>query len=176
MISARCKLIIQLEVESLGLTCDSIEFGKVTIPGTISAEQFQRLSQVLLCSGLQIMEDKKSILIEKIKQVIQVMLQGTGANTKVNFSQYLSQTIGLNYTHLSNVFSESEGITIERFIILRRIQQVKELLRYNELSLKEISWKLNYSSVAHLSSQFKHITGQTPSQFKSTERLSHVLA
>jgi AraC-like DNA-binding protein len=176
MISARCKLIIQLEVEHLGLTCESIEFGKVTIPGVISQAQFHQLSQSLLCAGLQVMEDKRSILIEKIKQVIQVMIQGSGPNIKINFSQYLSQTLGLNYTHLSNVFSESEGITIERFIILRRIQQVKELLSYNELSLKEISWKLNYSSVAHLSSQFKHITGQTPSQFKSIERLSHVLA
>jgi AraC-like DNA-binding protein len=174
MISARCKLIIQLEVEQLGLTCTSIEFGKVTISGNISSEQFKQLSENLQRSGLQVMEDKRSILIEKIKQVILVMLHGTGPTIKINFSQYLSQTIGLNYTHLSNVFSEVEGITIERFIILRKIQQVKELLRYDELSLKEISWKLNYSSVAHLSSQFKHITGQTPSQFKSIERLSHV--
>jgi AraC-like DNA-binding protein len=176
MISARCKLIIQLEAESLGLTCESIDFGKVTLSGNISSDQLQQLSKSLLRSGLQVMEDKRSILIEKIKQVILAMLHGAGPIIKINFSRYLSQTIGLNYTHLSNVFSESEGITIERFIILRKIQRVKELIRYNELSLKEISWKLNYSSVAHLSSQFKHITGQTPSQFKSNERLSHFLA
>jgi AraC-like DNA-binding protein len=175
MIAARCKLIIQLEVEHLGLTCDSIEFGKVVISGEVSSQKIQQLSRSLLRSGLQVMEDKRSVLIEKIKQVIMEMVHGEVVDRKVNFSSHLSQKLDLNYTYLANVFSEDEGITIERFLILQKIQKVKELIRYDELSLTEISWKLRYSSVAHLSTQFKNITGQTPSQFKTLERLSHVL-
>jgi AraC-like DNA-binding protein len=176
MVGARCKLIVQLEIENLGLTCKTIEYGKIIISGTITITDYHQLKANLLRSGLEVMDDKRSILIERIKRVIIKMVHGSGMVLKVNFSSHLAQQLGLNYTYLANVFSEVEGITIERFIILHKIQKVKELIRYDELSLTEISWKLHYSSVAHLSTQFKNITGETPSQFKHTERLSRLLA
>jgi AraC-like DNA-binding protein len=176
MVGARCKQIVQLEIENLGRTCKAIEYGKITVSGTITITDLQRLSANLHRHGLELMDDKRSILIDKIKHVVIKMVHGSGPGIKVNFSSHLTLQLGLNYTYLANVFSEVEGITIERFIILHKIQKVKELIRYDELSLTEISWKLHYSSVAHLSAQFKNITGETPSQFKHTERLSQLQA
>jgi AraC-like DNA-binding protein len=172
MIGARCKLIVQLEAEYLGMSCTSVDYGKVMVSGMISSEVLQQFDRNLQRSGLQVMPDKRSLLIERIKQVIFSMVHGSGQELKINFSSHLSETLALNYTYLANIFSEAEGITIERFLILQKIQKVKELMRYGELSLTEISWKLGYSSVAHLSTQFKSMTGETPSKFKSAERLS----
>ena len=113
------------------------------------------------------MDDKKSVLIEKIKDVVIEMVHYEDELPKVNFSDYLAEKLGYNYTYLANLFSETEGTTIEHFIIIHKIERVKELIIYDELNLTEIAWKLHYSSVAHLSNQFKKITGLTPSFFKS---------
>lgn len=120
----------------------------------------------MLKSGLEILETKKSILIEKIKHVIIDMIHHSEAFNNVNYSDYLSEKLGYNYTYLANTFSEVKGITIQQFIIIHKIERVKELILYDELNLSEISYKLNYSSPAHLSNQFKKVTGLTPSYFK----------
>jgi AraC-like DNA-binding protein len=134
--------------------------------GIISAEKINEIKIALLQYGLDLMDDKKSILIEKIKNVIIEMIHNTDNPLKTNFSDHLSTKLNFDYTYLSNMFSEIEGATIEHFIIGYKIQRVKELIGHNDLNLTEISWKLHYSSVAHLSTQFKKVTGITPSKFK----------
>lgn len=167
MVSNRCKMIVRLELEKLELHCTLVELGKAETMGLISPLKIEKFRAALLPYGLSLLGDRKSILIEKIKNVIVEMVHYTEAQLKTNFSDYLSKKLNLDYTYLANIFSESQGITIERFIILHKIQRVKELISYNELNLTEISWKLHYSSVAHLSSQFKKVTGLTPSSFKN---------
>ena len=129
-------------------------------------EQRQLLKAALLNSGLELMDDKKSMLIEKIKNVIIEMVHHSTENIKINFSDYLSQKLNYDYTYLSNLFSEVQGTTIEQFIISHKTERIKELIIYGELNITEIAWKMNYSSVAHLSSQFKKVTGLSPSHFK----------
>ena len=165
-------MTVRYELEKLGLDCISIELGRVEIIGLLSNEDTQRINLALFQSGLELIENKKQILIEKIKNVIVEMVHYTDDQLKVNFSSYLSLKLNRDYTYLANVFSETEGYTIEQFIIRHKIERVKELIEYNELSLTEISWKLHYSSVAHLSSQFKKVTGLTPSCFKHLEHRS----
>ena len=121
----------------------------------------------MLESGLELIEDKKAVIIEKIKNVIIEMIHYEDEIPKVNFSDYLSSKLNYNYTYLANLFSETEAITIEHYIIMHKIERVKELIVYDDLNLSEIAWKLHYSSVAHLSHQFKKVTGLTPSFFKS---------
>jgi len=166
MVSTRCKLVVQYELEKLGLYCTSIELGKAEVAGIVSVDQIKDFRDALLHSGLQLMDNKKDILIEKIKNVIVEMVHYSDDRLKTNFSNYLSSKLNLDYTYLANVFSEEVGTTIEHFIICHKIERVKELLGYDELNLTEISWKLHYSSVAHLSTQFKKVTGITPSSFK----------
>lgn len=166
MVSIRCKMIVQEELLNIGLTSVKLDLGTVEIFGNITSEQRLTLKTALMKSGLELMDDKKAILIERIKGAIIEMIHGADSLPKMKFSSYLSASLNHDYTYLANTFSEVKGITIEQFIIIHKIEKVKELIIYNELNLNEISYKLNYSSAAALSNQFKKITGLTPSFYK----------
>ncbi len=166
MVSLRCIMLVKEELYKLGLNYVVVDLGTVEILENITEEQRDKLKVALLKSGLELMDDKKAVLIEKVKSLIIEMVHYTEEMPKVNYSVYISEKLGYDYTYLANIFSEVKGITIEKFIIAHKIERVKELLLYNELSLTEISYLLNYSSVAHLSNQFKKVTGLTPSFFK----------
>lgn len=166
MVSLRCKMVVKDELAKLGMNTTVVDLGMVEIMEEISNEDRETLRINLLRSGLELLEDKKSILIEQIKGVIVEMIHYSDETPKVNYSEYISEKLNYDYTYLSNVFSEVKGITIQQFIIINKIERVKELLLYDELNLTEISYKLNYSSVAHLSNQFKKITGLSPSFYK----------
>ncbi len=174
MVSIRCKLIVKSALNSLGLHYGIVDLGEVEIKESISPEVRDRLKTILLHSGLELMEDKKAILIEKIKVVIIEMIHYTDERPKTKFSDFLSEKLQYDYTYLANLFSEVAGITIEQFIIANKIERVKELLLYDELNLTQISYALNYSSVAHLSSQFKKVTGLTPSFFKKLKQKKRI--
>lgn len=167
MVSLRCKMVVKEELKKLGLHYVIVDLGVIEIMENISTAQRLELKQNLKKSGLELLDDKNSMLIENIKNVIIEMIHYTDEVPKVNYSDYLSEIIGYDYTYLSNVFSEVKGITIQQFIILHKIERVKELLIYDELNLTEISYKLHYSSVAHLSNQFKRITGHTPTFYRN---------
>ncbi|MEO6452608.1 MAG: AraC family transcriptional regulator [Ginsengibacter sp.] len=166
MVSIRCKMMVKEELTKLGLNYIIVELGRAETIEDISPGQFQQFKIGLSRSGLELMDDKKSMLIEKIKNAIVELVHYLEEPLKVNFSNYLSQKLQYDYTYLANLFSEVEGVTIEQFIISHKIERVKELIVYDELNLTEIAWKLHYSSVAHLSNQFKKVTGLTPSYFK----------
>jgi AraC-like DNA-binding protein len=170
MVSLRCKMLVREEIQKLGLHPVVVNLGEAEITETISSEQRDQLKTALLKSGLELMDDKKAMLIEKIKNVIVEMVHYADELPKTNFSDYLAEKLNFDYTYLANLFSETEGTTIEHFIILHKIEKVKELIIYDELNLSEIAWKLHYSSVAHLSNQFKKITGLTPSHFKDLRK------
>ena len=167
MVSIRCKMVVKDELKKLGLHFVNVDLGVAEIMENITNEQREQLKMALLRSGLELMDDKKAILIEKIQNVIIEMIHYSDELPKTNFSDYLTEKLDYDYTYMANLFSETKGITIEHFIILHKIELVKELIIYDELNLSEIAWKLHYSSVAHLSHQFKKITGLTPSFFKS---------
>jgi AraC-like DNA-binding protein len=166
MVSNRCKMAVKDELRSLGLHFIVVDLGEVEIMENISMEQREILKANLLRSGLELMDDKKAMLIEKIKTVIIEMVHHSNEIIKVNFSDYLSEKMNHDYTYLSNLFSEVQGTTIEQFIISHKTERIKELIIYGELNITEIAWKMGYSSVAHLSSQFKKVTGLSPSHFK----------
>lgn len=166
MVSLRCKMMVKEELKKLGLHYTTIDLGMVEIMEDITEEQREKLRDNLLRSGLELLDNKKSILIEKIKNVITEMIHYSDEIPVVNYSDYISEKLKYDYTHLSNIFSEVRGITIQQFIIINKIEKVKELLLYDELNLTEIAHKLHYSSVGHLSNQFKKITGLSPSFFK----------
>jgi AraC-like DNA-binding protein len=170
MVSLRCRLLVKEELHNLGIRYASIDLGVVEVPEDLSEEQRERLKTNLLRSGLELLDDKRSILIEKIKNVIIEMIHYSDELPKVNYSDYISEKLNYDYTYLSNIFTEVKGITIQQFIIINKIERVKELLLYDELNLTEISYKLHYSSVAHLSNQFKKITGISPSFFKKLKK------
>jgi AraC-like DNA-binding protein len=170
MVSLRCKLMVRDELKKAGINSTAIDLGVVEIPEGISDEQRLRLRENLLRSGLELLDDNKSILIERIKNVITEMVHYMDELPAENYSAYISEKLNYDYTYLSNIFSEVKGITIQQFIIMNKIERVKELLLYDELNLTEISYKLHYSSVAHLSNQFKKITGLTPSYFKKMKK------
>ena len=167
MVSIRCKMAVKEELKNLGLHYVNVELGVVEIMENITPVQHDQLKMALLKSGLELMDDKRAILIEKIQNVIVEMVHYSDELPRTNFSDYLSEQLNYDYTYMANLFSETKGITIEHFIIRHKIERVKELIIYDELNLSEIAWKLHYSSVAHLSHQFKKITGLTPSYFKS---------
>lgn len=167
MVSLRCKMLVKEELKNLGLNYIMVELGTVEIKEEITNAQREKLKANLLLSGLELMEDKKTMLIEKIKIVITEMIHYNDELPKVNYSEYISKIMGYDYTYLANIFSEIKGITIEHYIIAHKIEKVKELLLYDELNLTEISYKMNYSSVSHLSTQFKKVTGLTPTLFKN---------
>jgi AraC-like DNA-binding protein len=166
MVSIRCKMLVKAELEKLGLHHRVVDLGEVDIEEDITPEQHDLLKAALLRSGLDLMDDKKSILIEKIKNVIVEMVHYEDEFPKTKNSDYISKKLNNNYTYLANLFSEATGTTIEHYIIIHKIERAKELIIYDELNFTEIAYKLNYSSVAHLSNQFKKITGLTPSFFK----------
>ena len=166
MVSARCKMAVKAELKKLGLHFVVVELGEVEIMENISAAEREQLKAGLAESGLELMDDKRAILIEKIKNVIIESVHHTDEEMKTNFSHYLSEKLHHDYTYLSNLFSEVQGTTIEHFIIAHKIERIKELIIYDELNITEIAWKMNYSSVAHLSNQFKKATGLSPTHFK----------
>ena len=170
MVSLRCKMMVQEELKKLGLRYVVLDLGMVEILENITQEQREQLKQNLLRSGLEVLDDKKSILIEKIKNVIVEMIHYSEELPKINYSDYISEKLGYDYTYLANTFSEVKGITIQQFIITHKIERVKELLLYDELNLTEIAYKLHYSSVAHLSNQFKKVTGLSPSFYKQLKQ------
>lgn len=165
MVSLRCKNRVQAELANLGLEFKKIDLGVVQLSKKITVTQRKCLMDNLHGSGLELLEDKRSILIEKIKNVIIELVHYTDHLPKNNYSDYISNKVGYDYTYLSNLFSEVKGIDIQHFIINHKIERVKELLQYKELNLTEISYKLHYSSVSHLSNQFKKVTGLSPSTY-----------
>jgi AraC-like DNA-binding protein len=170
MVSLRCKLKVIEELRKIGVEHVNIELGMVEIISLFSEEERLTLRKGLLRVGLELMDDKKSILIEKIKNIITDLVHYSDELPKVNFSAYLSTKLDYDYIYLANTFSDVMGTTIEHYIISHKIEKVKELLLYDELNLTEISYKLNYSSVAHLSNQFKKVTGLTPTYFKNLKQ------
>ena len=166
MVSTRCKMVVKDELKKIGLHFIIVDLGEIEIMENISDEKRALLRKGLANSGLELMDDKKAILIEKIKNVIIEMVHYSDEMPKVNYSDYISEKLHHDYTYLSNIFSEVKGMTIQQFIINHKIERAKELLLYDEYNLTEIAYKLNYSSVAHLSNQFKKVTGLTPSHFK----------
>ena len=167
MVCIRCKLVVKSELEKLGLHYTNIDLGEAEITDKISKDQLDNLKVALKMTGLELMDDSKKILVEKIKTIIIELIHYNDEQIKINLSDYLSEKLNHNYTYLSNLFSEVKGTTIEQFYLANKIERVKELLVYDELNLTEIAWKLHYSSVAHLSNQFKKMTGLTPSHFKN---------
>lgn len=166
MVCIRCKMIVSTELEKLGIPFKNLVLGEVDLHDQISQERFNSLDKELRKYGLELIIDKRAKIIEKIKNIIIEQIHYSEEELKINFSELLSEKLNYNYKYLSNLFSEIHGTTIEHFIIKQKIERVKELLVYNELNLSEIAWKLNYSSVQHLSTQFKKITGLTPTFFK----------
>ncbi|MFY7861013.1 MAG: helix-turn-helix domain-containing protein [Chitinophagales bacterium] len=170
MVCLRCKLFVKSELDKLGLAYHSVELGEVILQNPIDAEQKNKLSEALHVSGLEIMDDKNTVLVEKIKNIIIEMIHYADELPAVKFSIFLSEQLNKDYHSLSQLFSKTKGITIEHFIIQHKVERAKELIMYDELNLSEIAYKLHYSSVAHLSHQFKKITGLTPSFFKRFEK------
>ncbi len=166
MVSLRCKLLVKDELTRLGLHPTHIELGEVEISEQISDDERAALDGALRRSGLELMDDKRAILIERIKHVVIETIHYSDQALRVNFSDHLAEKLQHNYTYLANIFSESTGTTIEHFIIHHKIERVKELIVYGDLTLTEIAYKMHYSSVAHLSNQFKKVTGLTPTFFK----------
>ena len=167
MVCNRCKMVVISELEKLGVHDINVSLGEAEFREEISAEQLASLRIALKKTGLELMDDKRSILVEKIKTIIIEMVHFSDDQIKINLSDYLSEKLNYNYTYLANLFSEVKGITIEQFYLNHKIEKVKELLVYDDLNLTEIAWKLHYSSVAHLSNQFKKMTGITPTAFKN---------
>lgn len=160
-------MIVKSELDKLGFHYILVQLGEVEIKENLTEKQEELLNHKLKSSGLVLLYDKKSILIERIKNIIIELVHYSEVPLKINFSDYLTEKLGYNYTYLANLFSEDQHTTIEHFIINHKIELVKELLVYNELSLTEIADKMHYSSVAHLSNQFKKMTGLTPSHYKN---------
>jgi len=166
MVSARCKTAVKLLLLEFGLHFIFVDLGEVDIMEELSPMRWEELKAALSVAGFELMDDKKSILIQKIKNIIIKMVHHSEELPEVKFSVFLSAQLEHNYTYLANLFSEVQGTTIEQFIILHKVERVKELIIYDEMNITEIAWKMNYSSVAHLSTQFKKITGLTPTHFK----------
>jgi YesN/AraC family two-component response regulator len=174
MVSNRCKMIVKAELEKSGLHYKTVDLGEAEIEENISLAQWDELNAALKRSGIELMDNKKSILIEKIKNVIVEQVHHSEGPLEINFSLYLSQKLNHDYTYLANLFSESQSVTIEHFYIAHKLERAKELMIYDELNLTEIAWKMGYSSVAHLSNQFKKLTGLTPSDFKKLKYKTRV--
>ncbi|MDO9138133.1 MAG: AraC family transcriptional regulator [Lutibacter sp.] len=166
MVSNTCKTLVKKELKKLGLHFIVVDLGEIDVMEDISEEQRNQLKIDLSQFGLELLDDKRIVLIEKIKNLIIEMIQNSDETIKIKFSIFLSEKLHHNYTYLANLFSEVQGISIQQFIILHKIERVKELMFYDELNIKEIAYRLNYSSVAHLSNQFKKVTGLSPGHFR----------
>ena len=166
MVSNRCKIAVKDELKKLGLHFIVVDLGEVEVMEDLSADQRELVKTALLNVGFELMDNKRAILIERIKNTIIEMVHNSDELIKTNFSVFLSEKLNHDYTYLANLFSEVQGTTIEQFIISHKIERIKELIIYGELNITEIAWRMNNSSVAHLSNQFKKVTGLTPSFFK----------
>ena len=166
MVCVRCKMAVQSVLESLNITYSSIELGKVNLTAVLTTEELRLLDSALKKYELELIDDKRKILVERIKTIIIELFHSSESQLNLKFSVYLSNILRYDYTYLSNIFSELEGSTIEKYYITQRIERVKELIVYEGLSITEIAHQLSFSSVAHLCLQFKKVTGQTPSLFK----------
>lgn len=175
MVSTRCKMLVKSEMEKLGIFCISIELGEANTIEIIPVIKMDELDNVLKTSGIELIYSKKIILLEKIKNVIIELVHFNKEILSTNFSDYLSLKLHHDYTYLANIFSESNGITIEHFLIMHRIERVKELITYDELTIKQIAKEMNYRNVSHLSAQFKKITGVTISFFKKIKYGKRIL-
>jgi AraC-like DNA-binding protein len=171
MVSIRCKLVVKAVLENLGLNYSTVELGEVKITGSLSHAKQEELRHGLLAFGLELLDDRKSIIVEKLKNVIVEMIHYADELPSIKFSHYISKKLNYDYTYLANLFSEVKGMSIQHFMITHKIERVKELMIYDELSLTDIAWQLHYSSVAHLSAQFKKITGLSPTHFKNMKQM-----
>lgn len=167
MVSSRCKASVKETLQRLGLHFVFVDLGEIEVMEDLSVDQRAELNVELLKSGLELLDDKRAVLVEKIKVTIIEMVHHSDEVLKVNFSDYLSEKLHHDYTYLSNMFSEIQGSTIEQFVIQHKVERIKELIIYGELNITKIAWKMNYSSVAHLSNQFKKVTGLSPTHFKN---------
>jgi len=167
MATSRCTAFVKDELNKLGLYNITVELGKVELSDEITPEKIQSLNTSLKNGGLEIIEDKNSLLVKEIKFAVHDLINNFDDLPKPNYSEYISEKVNSGYTHLSTTFSKMQGESIEKYIIVQRIERVKELLVYSDLGLSDISYKLNFSSVAHLSNQFKKITGLTPTYYRS---------
>jgi hypothetical protein len=163
-------MVVKAAAEELNIPYSAVDLGFIEIDEKLNESVLEKFKAKLLKSGLEILDDKRSILIEKIKNVVIEMVHYADEFPKVNFSTYLSEKLGYDYTYLSNLFTEVKGTTIQEFIILHKIEKAKELIMYNEMSIADIAYTLNYSSAAHFSTQFKKVTGLTPSFFKKLKK------
>lgn len=171
MVSNPCKMMVKEELKKLGLHFIVVDLGEVDILEDLTEKQRNQLKIDLSQLGLELLDDKRIVLIEKIKNIIIELILNSDETIKIKFSNFLSEKLHHNYTYLANLFSEVQGISIQQFMILHKIERVKELMFYDELNLKEIAYRLNYSSVAHLSNQFKKVTGLSPAHFKQLKQL-----
>jgi AraC-like DNA-binding protein len=167
MVCSRCKMVVKNELVKLGLQPSSVELGEIIISEELDTLKKEQLNLALLSLGFVLIDDRKSRIIEKIKTEIIELVHHSDLQLKSKFSNYISNQLHHDYNYLSNLFSEVEGITIEQFLISQKIEKVKELLVYDEFSLSEIAIQMNYSSVSHLSKQFKKATGFTPTYYKN---------
>jgi AraC-like DNA-binding protein len=174
MVSTCCITVVKATLKKLEIPYKWMELGEVELTTGITLEQREQLKSALLKSGHELMNDKKAILIDKIKKTLIDMVRQEDHLPKTKYSDYLTQKLDYDYTYLANLFSEVTGVTIEHFVIAHKIERVKELLLYDELSLTQIAENLSYSSVAHLSSQFKKFTGLTPTYFKQLKRKKRI--
>lgn len=166
MVCIRCEMVVKSTFETMGINYNWVKIGEAEVIDELSELQYVELNKRLKKSGLELLEDRKAILVERIKNVIIELVHYTEDQIKVNLSDLLTEKLNYDYTYMANLFMEVKGTTIEQFFIIHRIERAKELLIYDQLTLTEISYKLHFSSVAHLSGQFKKVTGLTPSQFK----------
>jgi AraC-like DNA-binding protein len=171
MVSQRCKMLVEEELKKLGIYPTILNLGMIEIPDEITPQQREELKNILLKSGLELMDDKNRTLIERAINLIIEMIYYFEEIPEVNYLDYISAKLKCDQVYLARIFSEVKGMTIHQFIITNKIEKAKELLIYDQLSLTEISYKLKYSSVAHLSNQFKKITGHSPSFFKEMQRI-----
>ena len=167
MVCNRCKMVVKSELEKFGLHPTSVELGQVDIIETLNIEKTTQLNDILVKLGFELIDDKKSRVIEKVKNIIIDLIYSKSNLLKINLSETITTTIGQDYSYISSLFSQQENSTIEHYYILQKIERVKELIVYDELSLSEIAFQLYYSSTSHLSKQFKKVTGLTPTDFKN---------
>jgi len=165
-----CKILVREELDKLGLELQKIDLGEVEVKGEVSEKKQEQFHTAIKKAGLELIENKRGILLEKIKRVIYNYVHHSTEKQSINLSDYLSKELHYDYAYLANFFSEMQATTIEKYFINLKVERIKELILYNEFTFTEIAYKLHYSSVAHLSSQFKKVTGLTPSQFRNLKQ------